>query len=69
MSETAVARTERPGIALAPCPDENCGAEGCPEHPAHIGPEHTYEMHHAATDHEGPGPCRCIDAIEVSRSG
>lgn len=49
-----------------PCTDEACGAEACPEHPVHLGGEHTYEMHHSHRDHVGtdqgglPAPCRCI---------
>jgi len=43
-----------------PCADGQCGTEACPEHPAHIGGEHTYEMHHHPVDHVGFGSCRCI---------
>jgi hypothetical protein len=36
-----------------------CVASACPEHPAHRGPDHTHEQHHAPRDHAGAGPCRC----------
>lgn len=41
------------------CPDPACRAQGCPEHPRHDGPDHTYEQHHSRADHVGRGPCRC----------
>jgi hypothetical protein len=49
------------------CPDSDpaCVAQGCVEHPAHDGPDHTYEQHHSPRDHVGPDGtmrpdlCRC----------
>ena len=47
--------------AAPACPDNDpdCLAQGCPEHPAHSGPDHTYGQHHAPGQHVGTGPCRC----------
>jgi hypothetical protein len=54
-------------VSTCPGNDPQCGAERCPEHPRHLGDEHTYEMHHSADDHveppdghSDPGRCECI---------
>jgi hypothetical protein len=47
------------GYGAGPCTDQDCTGQACPEHPRHQGHEHTYEQHHGAEDHVGPGPCRC----------
>lgn len=44
---------------VAPCADEACITQGCPEHPHHHGGDHTYEQHHSPEDHVGDDPCRC----------
>ena len=58
------------GCALRNCGNEDCKTERCPEHPEHDWEcgEHTWQQHHAHSDHFGDEKCECDYYSEVEPS-